>query len=65
MNGFDWGELFIWVTSWFTYWSFFWPTSLTGTLGSTAGVFAFMNISARVLNDLFPFPSLARGISGS
>ena len=58
MNGFDWYAILIWVISWFTFWSFSWNTPLTGTLGGTAGEFAFMNIYARVLNDyLFKFTS--------
>ena len=66
MNGFDCGVLLIWVPYWFTYWSFFLPTSLTGALGGTAGEFAFLNISARVLNDSFcPFPSLTIRIAVS
>ena len=42
--GFDCGALLILIPSWFTSWSFFWPTSLTVTLGGTAGEFAFLNI---------------------
>ena len=66
MNGFDCGAIFIWVTSWFTSWSFFWLTSLTVTLGGTAGGFDFLNISARVLNAyLCPFPNFTKGIAGA
>ena len=66
MNGFDWDEYLIWVISWFTSWSFSWNAPLIGTLGGTAGGVAFLNISARDINDsLCSFTSLNSGISGS
>ena len=37
VNGFDWGEFFIWFISWFKCWIFSWYDPLTGTLGGTAG----------------------------
>ena len=61
MTGFYCGVLFIWVPSWFTYWSLFSLTSLTGTLGGTAGGFAFLNILARFFNaSLCPFPNFTK-----
>ena len=65
VNGFDWYAISIWVMYWITCWSFSWYAPLTGTLGGTAGGFAFLNISAGVLNvSVCPFPSLTSGISG-
>ena len=66
VNGFDWDTIFILVLSWFTCWSFYWNSPLTGTLRGTTGGFAFLNISATVLNfSLSPFPSLNSGIAGA
>ena len=65
MTGFDRDALFIWGLSWFTSLSFFWATSLTGTLGGTAGGMDFLNISDKVFNySLWPFTSFTSGISG-
>ena len=66
VNVFDWGTLFIWVPCWFTCWIFFSTTSLTGTLGCTAGGFVLLSIFARVLNSSFcPLPILTRGLAGA
>ena len=63
---FDCSDPFIWITYWFISWSLFWPTSLTVTLGGTAGGFPFINISARVFNaSLCPLTNFTKGIDGA
>ena len=65
-NVFDWDTIFIRVLSWFTFWSLSWNTYLTVTLGGTDGGFAFLNISARVLNaSVCTFPILNSGLAGA
>ena len=66
VTGFDRDALFIWGLSWFTSLSFFWTTSLTGTLGGTAGGLDFMNISPRVSNDsLCHSPNFTKVLAGA